>query len=252
MVKEAFPTCVKPVWCWTGGDRARALEESFEQSFANVVGANRENPFRNSVYSLWTPKGASPALLINTTEVETGERVVIAPFRELGSSETQKDETVQSGGTLFLRAPGLDLRLSTAVGISARFPVISPAASYDFGPSAAGPQKRRLVDGGYYDNSGIATALDAIEAMVAEAAKNNLPIDIRLIVLTGVPRDEAPSYAFSELISPVKTIFSVREGQGRLIERLAHERVKARGNLSLHYARLDASGLGLPLGWRLS
>jgi hypothetical protein len=71
-------------------DRARWLEGAFEDSWHQAeeswsrAGDNpfkRENPFKESVLSLWSPDGAAPALLINTTEVDSGRRLVISPFK---------------------------------------------------------------------------------------------------------------------------------------------------------------------------
>jgi len=181
---QAVPNCLRHLWCVTGFDRARALEASFEEAFAKHAPPDAANPFTHSVYRQWKADAAAPALLINTTEVETGERVVIAPFAPAVGAGTGLR------GTLLERAPGLDLRLSTAAAISARFPLISPAASYELGRDSPTGRKRRLVDGGYADNSGIATALDLIEVIAAEARRRRLPVDIRLIALTGVPHDE--------------------------------------------------------------
>jgi hypothetical protein len=240
-----------------GFDRALALERAFELAWADAVPSVRANPFETSVYNLWSKTGASPALLINTTEVETGARVVIAPFRQMVDPihKQQADEEIHAFNSLLDEAPNLDLRLSTAVGISARFPYISPAAWYIENRAKNIYQKRRLVDGGYYDNSGIATALDVIKTMLSESQKQGVTIDIKLIVLTGVPTEGAPSYAFGEIFSPFDTLLSTREEHGRRLEQLAQQTMRGQQNgasLSILYARLDAEQLKLPLGWQLS
>ena len=61
---------------------------------------------------------------------------------------------------------GPDIRLSTAALISAQFPVVSPAGVIrakerpGFGD--------RVVDGGYFENGGLTTALDVATALKAE------------------------------------------------------------------------------------
>ncbi len=51
-----------------------------------------------------------------------------------------------------------DIRLSTAALLSARFPIISPAAIVRAG--GAGETGDRIVDGGYFENAGLTTAMD--------------------------------------------------------------------------------------------
>src|SRR5208337_4918502 len=53
---------------------------------------------------------------------------------------------------------GADMRLSTAALLSARFPIISPAGILRAeGEQAIGD---RVVDGGYFENSGLTSAMD--------------------------------------------------------------------------------------------
>ena len=59
-------------------------------------------------------------------------------------------------------ADGPDVRLSTAALTSARFPVISPAGIFAMENSLYGDQ---VVDGGYFENSGLTTALDIVQAL---------------------------------------------------------------------------------------
>jgi hypothetical protein len=53
---------------------------------------------------------------------------------------------------------GADLRLSTAALLSARFPIISPAGIVRSG--GQGETGDRIVDGGYFENAGVTTAMD--------------------------------------------------------------------------------------------
>ena len=72
--------------------------------------------------------------------------------------------------------PRVDLPLTGAACLSARFPVVSPPAflpqwrdqpirGADGGSLFPLTVKRRYVDGGYYDNSGVETAMDVIDAL---------------------------------------------------------------------------------------
>jgi hypothetical protein len=63
-------------------DRARGIEYAVEKAWQRMFSPEKPtaNPFANDFSSLWRPDGTAPALLLNTTEVETGDRVVISPF----------------------------------------------------------------------------------------------------------------------------------------------------------------------------
>ncbi len=62
------------------------------------------------------------------------------------------------------RRDGANVRLSTTAMLSARFPVVSPAGTI----RAKGDEGRdgdRVVDGGYFENAGLTTALDVARAL---------------------------------------------------------------------------------------
>jgi hypothetical protein len=298
-------------------DRAIALETSFELAWRHAFRDEAtRNPFEQSISASWSAKGNAPGLLLNTTEVETGERVIVGPFslKNIGAPDLQ---------ALIDRAPKLDVRLSTAVGLSARFPGLTPAAWYLYARSAlqppidsdrqecsdsraaspsslimtrcplvsrdidqeiekehqeaerrvklSGSVRRRLVDGGYFDNSGVTTALDVISALRNIAGAGSKPTKFILIALTSRQEEGAEDLAtrgFGELLSPLRTLDSVRSTRARSAVRQAqvaldkHACVDAGsagvdGALSgpkwcARVAILDPRGVRLPLGWMLS
>jgi len=239
-------------------DRSRAFERSLEFAWENQVhGVSARNAFRRSFAELWDPKGDAPALLLNTTEVETGDRVVMAPFK-LGEQE------LPSLSSLVERSPNLDLPLSTAAGLSARFPGLSSAGWY-YAETPEGKIKRRLVDGGYFDNSGIATALDVINVV----RRGHPNLRFILIALTGDDNSgptDGPGYAFGELLSPLRTLESIRRTRADLLLEQAHrtldggpcrnrEREKGSKCASDGNSRQSILATGdqlLPLGWFLA
>jgi hypothetical protein len=192
-------------------DRARAFEATLELTWDAQFGA-KANPFRDSFARHWDPAGDSPALLLNTTEVETGDRVVLAPFR-------LENEDVPSLVSLAGRAPTLHIALSTAAGLSARFPGIGSAGWYH-AQTAGGKAKRRLVDGGYFDNSGVSMALDVISIIQRQRPH----VKLILVALTGADTDTAaaPGYGFGEILSPIRTLEGIRKTRADLALELAH------------------------------
>jgi len=138
-------------------DRARAFELSIERAWKLAVPEDDSNSFAKNFYGLWKRDGIAPALVLNSVEVQSGSRRLVSPF-------VFKGKTLNSLETV---RPILkhNLALSTAVGLSARFPWLLPAATI------TGEKQRqfRLVDGGIYEYSGAATALE-----IAEYARGHL------------------------------------------------------------------------------
>lgn len=294
-------------------DRVRSLERSFEHSWAEIF-PNKPNPYTSSDMLQWTPESTRPALFLNATDVETGSRVVISPLSishtkwlkpDISESESLQAELDRDGEAMNYANSHFtidyfadlnasrNLALSTAAGISARFPFVTPPASIvaelPFTPDEGDNiQKRaylRLVDGGYNDNSGVATALDIIESIeratdpkVLERIQINLLIlDLRRPTARDLKLDAESRSAlpgFAEILSPLNTLAGIR--QARLVdvvssavtrldrdyiggEPIAFKRVRAAyifngrdDDLALRYGDYRIAREVLPLGWRLS
>ncbi|MEO1574495.1 MAG: hypothetical protein AAFU65_05995, partial [Pseudomonadota bacterium] len=132
-------------------DRAMTLERSFEKSWQLAAGNNR---FAQPLIDLYDG-GSAPWLLLNSTLVETGERMVYAPVRLTDTLSAVDGVTMM----------GSQVPLSTAVHNSARFPYVSPAGVVKRRDNVPGDERRhwtRLVDGGYVDNAGAQTALELL------------------------------------------------------------------------------------------
>jgi hypothetical protein len=73
------------------------------------------------------------------------------------------DTANHQGDDVPARRDGADVRLSTTAMLSARFPIVSPA-----GTSRAKDEDKvgdRVVDGGYFENAGLTTALDVARVL---------------------------------------------------------------------------------------
>src|SRR5262249_18171682 len=146
-------------WPFPALDRARALEYAFEEIW-HYGGDRAHNPLSGSLFSLCGVgavsclTGSTPVLAFNVSNIETGMQMVLGPvaFTSLGPPGTG------SARVFVFFSPGVDpvaLPLSTAVGLSARFPWVSPAGWFTFtDPNekdlGAKAHKRRMsfVDGG--------------------------------------------------------------------------------------------------------
>ncbi len=203
-------------------DRARALEASFERAWSQTVPESSGNAFAESFYKQWKPDGVVPALILNTTQVATGGRVVVAPFR------FHQQQTSLPTLNSMIKA---DIPLSTAVGISARFPWILPPASWRRGNI----EQYRFVDGGYFESSGIDTGQDLVTLLdeyterLRDIGKLDMAVSVKVIALTVDDVLQEPTQTpnivrlreqrtkrsgFDELFSPLETMLNTRWERG--------------------------------------
>ncbi len=205
-----------------GADRARAWEASLEEVAPQAL----RDPFRaTAARERW------PLLLLNSTEVESGTRVVFSSAALGDRLPMLRDGLAELGS---------DLRLSTAAYLSARFPIIAPVASI--------PGGTHLADGGYYDNSGAATLLDVWRAAGSKAGTEFL------IIRNGEGgRGVKPSIWVTEAVGPAATVIATPNA------RTAHAVAELSEEAELNAASVAFADLKkwpgdeeYPLGWMLS
>jgi hypothetical protein len=202
-----------------------------------------------SELNYWSPLGvvANPAIVFNTTEVESGQTVAIAPFDKL------YNYTGVSG--LHDINATLSMPLSTAVSLSSRFPYVGPAGWFEGDKNHPNLGRRHLVDGAYVENTGIQTALRLV-APLEDAIKNSkLPVKLVLIALDGPFQSEPPSTAFGELMAPIRTLLATRVARGwDAMIFAAHELNHGRIGPQERFRRvtMDVGRHVLPLGWVMS
>lgn len=178
-------------------DRAGVLETTWENSFGRIYGW-RTGSLLTAPFLQFTPTEEkwSPVLLFNATSVETGRRVIATPlsaddrpggkyifsqsydlYELFCADRTIEDLAFFDRIASFLpriyspvagvecrdkRPEGIDIRLSTAANLGARFPLVAPHANIR---DTLGNVSDSLVDGGYFDNSGAVTALEVASAL---------------------------------------------------------------------------------------
>jgi hypothetical protein len=184
-------------------DRAEILERSWEERFCESTTGHacpRENKGMRAPFLSVTGHGGTadsqgkwlPILLLNGTDVETGRRVVVSPLDpKIGSDrrvfpeaydlhDLLIDQTDNGQGVRDIWTPqrpsdlNRDVRLSTAALLSARFPVISPPGNI---LNAKDQILSRIIDGGYFENFGAATAADIV-AQLKQAGLDPFVIEI--------------------------------------------------------------------------
>ena len=233
-------------------DRARALESSIEaawnggtQSYEQHYSVGhpeaqapleRGNPLSAPFALSWNPESDAPALLINCTDVISGEKKIIAPF-------------AVDSDLLPLR----NISLSTAAVLSARFPWLTPPGWYPVKDHAGKETAVELVDGGYVDNSGVVTALTLVKKMQQAAGPR---VQIRLVVLTSEDFSP-PTVAPGDYLVPIQALLTARAAQAQMAITQAQNIIEGmdqngRKRLSLRKLVLKGYGYPLPLGWRLA
>lgn len=197
-------------------DRAIGLERSWEHSYRAATGSPTFSRGLRALAGDSSARDIVPALLLNTTHVETGRRYVASAFAL---------DSVLHDGVDLLGLLNADMRLSTAVHNSARFPFVSPAGHLD---RRDGEELGRVVDGGYFENSGLVTLREVL-ALLRERSRSRGASALRPVVLylcndpvscrAGQPGDTSrrtPSTAANELLAPLRALLHTREARGTL------------------------------------
>jgi predicted acylesterase/phospholipase RssA len=136
-------------------DRARWLEDRFSNQFYTVT---QQSTLTEGFLKLTSRDTTLPLLLINSTVVETGKKAIISPVR-LDSNYFYEARDV-------LRELNKDIPMMTAMGLSSRFPVVTPAGTVH-GLNLKGEKiSYRLVDGGYFENTGMQTAYQLLQLVM--------------------------------------------------------------------------------------
>ncbi|MEM9229727.1 MAG: hypothetical protein AAGB10_08985 [Pseudomonadota bacterium] len=240
-------------------DRATALERAFEHHYQAAV-PNGEGLTRD-VLSHWDWRRDTPMLLLNTTDVSTGSRMIVSSPLPSFPHDRMATYRQMTGcfGTDACEAP----RLSTAMLLSARFPVVTPAGSVALPPCGVGTAskllcnpggdderpKARFVDGGYYENSGLDTIADLV--VVLKDVADRAGVEFTVIsfetsqnLYPGIP---PRAYGLGELGSPVRALNSSRSARVHP----ARKRVEDLG-VFLFPVLLETRFEPYTLGWLLS
>lgn len=141
---------------WVSRDRAQVLSDSFLSVTADKAYAAA------ALTDSFDPAGARPALISVTTDRDTGNRVILSPFRPTRATVAEW----WPGSSPFAEEAGprderIQISAINAAGLSARFPWVTPTGHL----TVSAREDRVLADGGYFDNSGAETIMDLIDAL---------------------------------------------------------------------------------------
>ena len=240
-------------------DRATTLEQSWELAWQkHVKGRNR---MREPFDRLWEGRSEwTPALLLNATWVETGKRIIASNMRVAAGRRREDFVDVEDANAFF--APR-SISLSTAAHMSARFTYVSPAGSLRKGGRTYG----RVVDGGYFENSGATTTLAILQTIdqLAETDPSWNQVERYVIHISNEPIDPRfandslarapdnpnirPQDFLTEALSPLSALLTTRNARGYYARESAAWAVTHPRYLHFGLCRRSAN---VPLGWVLS
>jgi hypothetical protein len=177
-------------------DRAAAIEKAFETGWDKSVPAAYAGAFAQPFRPFLANAGTArrPVLLLNGTSVNTGQRLI--------TSNIEIDDVSFPDAIDFLNPDAVDLRkqpdrtvpppvrVSTAANNAARFPYIEPGGAY-YGKDHV---RDYVVDGGYFENFGAATADDLIAHL-----ERTQPDQKRAWIAIAISSDpDLPDYPYDE------------------------------------------------------
>ncbi len=272
-------------------DRSRGLEEGMQRAGYRLSG----RPFEKTLAEFYQDCPHLPELMLNATVVETGQRAILSrldtrkfvdAFRLPPAPGASGPAALVGNGSI-VTSPQLELSRQTLAQLthhSARFPLISPVASIRAVPARdAGlmdhvrarwwPDIRmRLGDGGYFENSGLLTALETMKALGQAKTFRTRPI--KLIIITSddvvadmclassadktcpAPAGERPQDApdvvrwLHEGLPILEALYQVRDSRLHITAAEAVDTYQR--NVIMLEMPPAVDGLKAPLGWALS
>ena len=217
-------------------DRAIALEKAWEsgehQAQGNILSGS---------FSI-TNQQRMPAVFINTTEAESGLQCIW--------SNVSLDSLTLGRQRDLARRSGIDLRYSTAINLSTRFPLVSPGATIFYADGEV-KERKHFVDGGYFENTGAETLLEVMKLLKLENKKVkpyvlqfNFADDDSTITPTSIKK-------FSEVMEIIGAIYNTRSGRSNISQAYLEQYVRSLNGefISLN---LSLNTKQFPMSWILS
>ncbi|HEV2132741.1 MAG TPA: patatin-like phospholipase family protein [Terracidiphilus sp.] len=240
-------------------DRAIALEHAWQ---GNSRASKDDPPQLTGAVSEWNErscKGTLPGLIMNSTMVETGAPLMMGTTDIRIPKNEERFIGWKTGEQLHRRGgKTMDVPVSRAARLSASFPYVSPSAR-----PAGADESPHMMDGGLYDNYGMATLTEWLNQALEEQEKSSSARDVKsvLIIETSgfpeakdtIPKKTRAGWVF-QLVAVIKTLVSVRttsQVSNRDFEAdlLAQ---KWRGKVEIQKVSFNYKGRHIPLSWHLT
>lgn len=203
---------------WTWQDRATLMQAGWRDAAAQFATA----------YDL-TAQAPTGYVVLNSTDAISKCKVLVSQLDLHPAELSEPDGVTECNSTDaevadaidlqdFYRDCPFDLDWATAAGLSARFPIVSPAGRISADEDCGREADLQLVDGGYIDNSGLGTLSDLSpeltriitdhNAGLAEGEPIVVPVVMFLSNKAGLNLAAMPGRAAAELAIPVEAVLS--------------------------------------------
>jgi hypothetical protein len=203
---------------WTWQDRATLMQANWHTAapqFATPYDLNAQQP--------------TGYLVLNSTDAMSKCKVVISQVDLSPAALTEPDGVTECTSTDaeiagaidlqdFYRDCPFDMDWATVAGLSARFPIVSPAGRVTANEDCGREASLQLVDGGYIDNSGLGTLSDLSPALTSIITDHNatldagepyvVPIVMFLSNKAGLDIAPSPNKVAAELAVPLQAVLS--------------------------------------------
>lgn len=199
-------------------DRGWALEQVWRGAPASL---NSHEPAIDEKFSDWRNalrQGKLPAVVFNATNVYTGYPVLIATAeipKQVAKPDTSTPENVIQIGDGEGQYGNADIAAATAARLSASFPYVTPVATgfcSDGRQCPDAPSARTyLCDGGYYDNFGVWSAVNLLQAVLDDQQRRKRFKKIVILEIWSAPFDKPENLPqVNQLSAPASALLSVR------------------------------------------
>lgn len=219
-----------------GYDRAVFLEKAWEEGYNQTFKSNTLAEPMGALYAYHS----LPLLFSNSTVVQNGQRAIYAPVK-LGSSKGTPFDSILDVGENLTQP----VSLSTVALMSARFPYVTPGGRF-----FKGNRPLDLVDGGYFENSGLATAL--IIRDVVQGIESYRPVRI-IFIRNGLTNYSSGTGNLGhELITPANAFINAWDKKTDMIVKQTKLVIGAPFTDFIEIRLPRSKEKRIPLGWALS
>lgn len=226
-------------------DRVRALEKSWEKSWDDFSNVHFQNGYLSNGFmaAFDLNEKRLPVIILNATLAEMGSRAFI--------SNVRTSDGLFYDGIDFFDIAQKDIPLSTAVGISARFPFITAPGALK---NPQGQLYGNLLDGGYYENTGATTILEVYHQLREIANRENMDVKFKVVLLRNVVplENDGPIRGLTEIMAPLTAFTNIWYKSGSF-EVMSAEKNLLQKQDCIYPVNLERNKEeNLPLGWYLS
>lgn len=242
-------------------DRSLALEDTWRRHLGEPGNATLGG------WAARTAAGMLPPVVFNATlagvgaRPNKGRRLMLATI-DFGATAPPQHERLHDffdyyGGLSTDAARGYDVDIVTAVRMSATFPYVTPlarAADVETG-KVLDSRKDYVADGGYFDNSGIATAMD----WMLQALGHDADLRVALVLVRSFPeslaRESDPRIGAwaNAAYGPLDLMLATRASTQQVRADIEAQLVSWGGRVRVFTLQFDTgSRVAPPLSWHLS